>query len=174
MKLAARLIRLYFIIFILHSSVLGNNCSDEELNKLGMLDGPDFEKEKLFAASHGLGKVGKNFGLKIKPKVDHILNDIMKVFGEYGIEGVSAKCLPCFAQSLLCFLQNCRGPCLGDPCSEGCQNCFKRNCEEGLLKCIGKDKIKNPCDYGGEYLKYKPQKTDGDESAKKGEASGTS
>nr|AFC18337.1 CD8+ T-cell target antigen Tp2 [Theileria parva lawrencei] len=174
MKLAARLISLYFIIFILPSSVLGGNCSDDELKKLGMLEGDGFDRETLFKSSKGMRTVGKRHGIRPGTKVDKFLKDLEKFFGKIGISGVSKDCLRCFAQSIKCVLKNCKGACLKGPCTEDCQNCIKKNCKQALLECIGKDNIPNPCNWENEYLKYKLPDTDGDESQKKGEASGTS
>nr|BCN86945.1 Tp2 CD8+ T cell antigen [Theileria parva] len=174
MKLAARLISLYFIIFILHSPVLGGNCSHEELKKLGMLEGDGFDRDALFKSSHGMGKVGKRYGLKTTPKVDKVLADLETLFGKHGLGGISKDCLKCFAQSLVCVLMKCRGACLKGPCTDDCQNCFDRNCKSALLECIGKTSIPNPCKWKEDYLKYKFPETDEDEATKKGEASGTS
>nr|AEG42576.1 CD8+ T cell target antigen Tp2 [Theileria parva]AEG42577.1 CD8+ T cell target antigen Tp2 [Theileria parva]AEG42578.1 CD8+ T cell target antigen Tp2 [Theileria parva] len=174
MKLAARLISLYFIIFILPSSVLGGNCSDEELKKLGMLKGDGFEKERLFKTSHSMGMIGKRHALKTSPKIDKVVVDLETLFEKHGLGGVSKDCLKCFGQSVVCVLMRCRGACLKGPCSKDCQECIKRNCRQGLLECIGKEDVPNPCDWDKEYLKYRLPDTDEDESQKKGEASGTS
>nr|AEG42602.1 CD8+ T cell target antigen Tp2 [Theileria parva] len=174
MKLAARLISLYFIIFILPSSVLGGNCSDDELRKLGMLKADGFDRDALFKSSHGMGKVGKMHGLKTTPKVERVLKDLETLFGKIGLGGISKDCLKCFVESIMCVIKKCKTACLKGPCTDDCQNCIKRNCKQGLLECIGKEDVPNPCDWDKEYLKYKLPDTDGDESQKKGEASGTS
>nr|AMY16415.2 putative surface protein D precursor [Theileria lestoquardi] len=177
MKLTAGLVRLYFLIFVISSSVLGNNnCTDEELDSLGMLDKPELNRPLLFQTSHILGKVGKKHGIKPGTKVEKFLAEIQKLFGEHGISGVSEECLKCFAQSIHCVANKCKGPCLKGPCTEECQNCIKKNCMQPLLECIGKESIPNPCDWKEDYLKYKLPKTEekGDESTKKGEASGGS
>nr|BCN86987.1 Tp2 CD8+ T cell antigen [Theileria parva] len=174
MKLAARLISLYFIIFILHSSVLGGNCSDEELENLGLLEGDGSDKNTLFLSSHGMGKVGKRFGLRPTPKVEKVLTDLKTLFAKLGLAGVSEDCLKCFAQSLVCVLLQCRGACLKGPCTDDCQNCFNRKCKSALLECIGKTSNPNPCKWKEDYLKFKFPETGEDESTKKGEASGTS
>nr|CAH04885.1 putative surface protein D [Theileria annulata] len=178
MKLTAGLVRIYFLIFIINSSVLGNNnCSDEELDTMGMLIKEDLNKEQLFKTSHIFGKVGKKHGIKPGTKADKFMSELQKLFGHHGISGVSDKCLDCFVQSIMCVAQKCKGPCLRGPCTEECQNCIKKNCMQPLLDCIGKDKIPNPCDWKEDYLKYKLPKTEekgDDESQKKGEASGGS
>nr|BCN86912.1 Tp2 CD8+ T cell antigen [Theileria parva] len=174
MKLAARLISLYFIIFILHSPVLGGNCSDDELDNLGMVEGHGLDKNTLFLSSHGMGKIGRRYGLRPTPKVEKVLTDLETLFGKLGLAGISKDCLKCFAQSLMCVLMKCRGACLKGPCTEDCQKCFDRNCKSGLLECIGKTRFPNPCKWKEDYLKYKFPETDEDESTKKGEASGTS
>nr|AFC18338.1 CD8+ T-cell target antigen Tp2 [Theileria parva lawrencei] len=174
MKLAARLISLYFIIFILPSSVLGGNCSDEELRKLGMLEGDGFDREALFKSSKGMTKVGRKYGIRPGTTTDKFLKDLDTLFGKIGITGVSEDCLRCFAQSIKCVAQNCKGACLKGPCTQDCQNCIKKNCKQALLECIGKNDIPNPCNWEKDYLKYKLPETDEDESEKKGEASGTS
>nr|BCN86921.1 Tp2 CD8+ T cell antigen [Theileria parva] len=174
MKLAARLISLYFIIFILHSPVLGGNCSDDELEKLGLLDSEDFDRNTLFLSSHGMGKVGKRYGLKPSPKAEKVLTDLTKLFTKLGLAGVGEDCLKCFAPSIKCVLHQCRGACLKGPCTDDCQDCFKRNCISALLECIGKPSVPNPCKWKEDYLKFKFPETDEDESPKKGEASGTS
>nr|BBO60619.1 Tp2 CD8+ T cell antigen [Theileria parva] len=174
MKLAARLISLYFIIFILHSSVMGGNCSHEELDTLGMLDGDGSDRNALFLSSHGMGKVGKRYGLKPTPKVEKVLTDLAQLFTKLGLAGVGKDCLQCFAQSIMCVLMKCRGACLKGPCTDDCQKCFDRNCMSALLECIGKTSVPNPCDWKEDYLKFKFPETDEDESPKKGEASGTS
>nr|BCN86887.1 Tp2 CD8+ T cell antigen [Theileria parva] len=174
MKLAARLISLYFIIFILPSSVLGGNCSDEELNKLGMVEGEGFDKDTLFLPSHGMGKIGKRYGIKPEPNSEKFLEDLEKLFGKLGLTGIGKNCLTCFAQSIMCVVLKCRGACLKGPCTDECQKCINTNCKSALLECIGETDIPNPCKWKEDYLKYKLPETDEDESEKKGEASGTS
>nr|BCN86930.1 Tp2 CD8+ T cell antigen [Theileria parva] len=174
MKLAARLISLYFIIFILPSSVLGGNCSDDELDTLGMLDKPDLDKNRLFLTSHGMGKIGRRFGIRPGTKTEKFLKELKKLFTEIGITGVGEKCLECLAASIKCVSHHCKGACLKGPCTEDCQECIKRNCMEALLQCIGKPSVPNPCDWKDDYLKFKFPETGEDESQKKGEASGTS
>nr|BCN86947.1 Tp2 CD8+ T cell antigen [Theileria parva] len=174
MKLAARLISLYFIIFILHSSVLGGNCSDDELDTLGMLDKPDLDKNTLFLTSHGMGRIGRRYGIRPGTKTEKFLKELKKLFTELGITGVGENCLKCFAASIKCVAQYCKGACLKGPCTEDCQQCIKSNCMDGLLECIGKPSVPNPCDWKDDYLKFKFPETDEDESKKKGEASGTS
>uniref|UniRef100_A0A3B0N2V0 Surface protein d n=1 Tax=Theileria annulata TaxID=5874 RepID=A0A3B0N2V0_THEAN len=176
MKLTAGLVRLYFLIFIISSSVLGNNnCSDDELDTMGMLEKPDLNKQLLFQTSHVMGKIGKKHGIKPGTTVEKFLLELTKMFNQYGIEGVSEQCLKCFAASIQCVASKCKGPCLKGPCSDECQNCIKKNCMQALLECIGKDSIPNPCNWKDDYLKFKLPKTDekgDDESKKKGEASG--
>nr|BCN86988.1 Tp2 CD8+ T cell antigen [Theileria parva] len=174
MKLAARLISLYFIIFILHSSVLGGNCSDDELDNLGMLDNHDLDKNTLFLSSHGMGRIGRRYGIRPGTKTEKFLTDLETLFAELGLAGVSKNCLKCFAQSLMCVSQKCKGACLKGPCTEDCQKCFDTYCKDALLECIGKTSIPNPCEWKDDYLKSKFPETDEDESKKKGEASGTS
>nr|AEG42582.1 CD8+ T cell target antigen Tp2 [Theileria parva] len=174
MKLAARLISLYFIIFILPSPVLGGNCSNEELKKLGMVEGEGLDKDALFKSSKGMGKVGKRYGIKSSPKKDKIFEDLETLLGKIGLVGVSKTCLKCFAQSIKCVAQHCKGACLKGPCTEDCQKCINKNCKQALLECIGKTNIPNPCDWNKAYLKFKLPETGEDESQKKGEASGTS
>nr|AEG42605.1 CD8+ T cell target antigen Tp2 [Theileria parva] len=174
MKLAARLISLYFIIFILPSSVLGGNCNDEELENLGMLDKPHPDKERLFKTSKGMTEVGKKHGIKMGTSIDKFLSELQKLFGQVGISGVGEECLRCFAASIHCVSNKCKGACLRGPCTDDCQKCIERNCKGALLECIGKPKIPNPCDWKDEYLKFKFPTTDSDKSEKKGEASGTS
>nr|AAZ30363.1 surface protein [Theileria sp. China]CAD55729.2 surface protein D precursor [Theileria annulata]CAH04884.1 putative surface protein D [Theileria annulata]CAH04886.1 putative surface protein D [Theileria annulata] len=178
MKLTAGLVRLYFLIFIINSSVLGNNnCTDDELNAMGMLDNVNVNKDLLFKTSHMMGKVGKKHGIKPGTRTEKFLSELMKMFSQHGVEGVSEKCLNCFAASIQCVATKCKGPCLKGPCSDDCQNCIKANCMKALLECIGKDEIPNPCTWKEEYLKYKLPKTEekeDDESKKKGEASGGS
>nr|CAH04887.1 putative surface protein D [Theileria annulata] len=178
MKLTAGLVRLYFLIFIISSSVLGNNnCTDKELDAMGMLIKDDLNKELLFQTSHILTKVGKKHGIKPGTRVDKFLSELMKMFGQHGIGGVSEQCLNCFAASIHCVANKCKGQCLRGPCTEECQNCVRKNCMPALLECIGKESIPNPCDWKEDYLKYKLPKTEEkeeDESKKKGEASGGS
>nr|BCN86977.1 Tp2 CD8+ T cell antigen [Theileria parva] len=174
MKLAARLISLYFIIFILPSSVLGGNCSDEELNNLGLVEGEDLDKDTLFKSSHGMGKIGRRYGIKPGTKTEKFLKDLEKLFTKLGITGVGEKCLQCLAPSIKCVSHQCRGACLKGPCTDGCQKCINRNCKQALLECIGKTDIPNPCKWKDDYLKFKLPETGEDESQKKGEASGTS
>nr|BCN86922.1 Tp2 CD8+ T cell antigen [Theileria parva] len=174
MKLAARLISLFFIIFILHSSVLGGNCSHNELKNLGMLETNDLDRNTLFLSSHGMGKVGKRYGLRPLPKSEKFLKDLKTLFAKLGLAGVGENCLKCFAQSIMCVLLKCRGACLKGPCTDDCQNCFNRNCMSALLECIGKPSVPNPCKWKEDYLKFKFPETDEDEAPKKGEASGTS
>nr|BCN86965.1 Tp2 CD8+ T cell antigen [Theileria parva] len=174
MKLAARLISLYFIIFILPSPVLGGNCSDDELDTLGMLDNRDLDRNTLFLSSHGMGRIGRRFGIKPGPKTEKFLKDLKKLFTELGITGVGEKCLECFAPSIKCVSQNCKGACLKGPCTEDCQQCIDRKCMDALLECIGKPSVPNPCRWKEDYLKFKFPETGEDESQKKGEASGTS
>nr|BCN86889.1 Tp2 CD8+ T cell antigen [Theileria parva] len=174
MKLAARLFSLYFIIFILHSSVLGGNCSDDELDTLGMLDNHDLDKNTLFLSSHGMGKIGRRYGIRPGPKTEKFLKDLKKLFTKIGIAGVGENCLKCFAPSIKCVLPQCKGACLKGPCTEDCQKCFETNCMEALLECIGKPNVPNPCRWKDDYLKFKFPETGEDESEKKGEASGTS
>nr|AEG42579.1 CD8+ T cell target antigen Tp2 [Theileria parva]AEG42580.1 CD8+ T cell target antigen Tp2 [Theileria parva] len=174
MKLAARLISLYFIIFILPSSVLGGNCSDEELESLGMLDKPDPVKERLFLTSKAMTTVGKRHGLRPGTPKEKFQRELTKLLGSLGISGVSEQCLGCFAQSIKCVSQHCKGACLRGPCTQDCQKCIERNCKDALLECIGKQSILNPCTWESEYLKFKLPETGEDESEKKGEASGTS
>nr|AEG42600.1 CD8+ T cell target antigen Tp2 [Theileria parva] len=174
MKLAARLISLYFIIFILPSSVLGGNCNDDELKRMGMVEGDGFDKELLFKSSKGMTAVGKKYGIRPGISVDKFLSELQKLFGQIGISGVSTQCLRCFAQSIYCVVKNCRGSCMKGPCKPECQNCIEKNCKKAFLECIGKDNTPNPCNWESEYLKYKLPETGEDESEKKGEASGTS
>nr|BBO60624.1 Tp2 CD8+ T cell antigen [Theileria parva] len=174
MKLAARLISLFFIIFILPSSVLGGNCSDDELDTLGMLDKPDLDKNRLFLTSHGMGRIGRRYGIRPGTKTEKFLKELKKLFTEVGITGVGEKCLECFAASIKCVAQYCKGACLKGPCTEDCQQCIKSNCMDGLLECIGKPSVPNPCDWKDDYLKFKLPETGEAESEKKGEASGTS
>nr|BCN86954.1 Tp2 CD8+ T cell antigen [Theileria parva] len=174
MKLAARLFSLYFIIFILPSSVLGGNCTEEELKKMGMVEGEGFDKEKLFKSSKSMGIVGRNHGLKPKPRLESVFEDLEKLFGKHGLGGISKNCLTCFVQSIMCVINKCRGACLKGPCTDGCQKCINTNCKPALLECIGVNDIPNPCKWKEDYLKYKLPETDEDESEKKGEASGTS
>nr|AEG42595.1 CD8+ T cell target antigen Tp2 [Theileria parva] len=174
MKLAARLISLYFIIYILHSPVLGGNCTSEELKKLGMVEGEGFDREALFKTSNGMTKVGKKYGLKPTPTKDKLTKELATLLEKLGLVGISESCLSCFGQSLKCVLQHCKGACLRGPCTEDCQKCFEKNCKPALLECIGKGDVPNPCDWKEDYLRYKLPETDEDESEKKGEASGTS
>nr|AEG42585.1 CD8+ T cell target antigen Tp2 [Theileria parva] len=174
MKLAARLISLYFIIFILPSSVLGGNCSNEELKKLGMVEAEGFDKEALFKSSKGMTKVGKKYGIRPGTTKDKLSRDLGKLLEKIGITGVSESCLSCFGQSIKCVAQKCKGECLRGPCTQDCQKCIEKNCKPALLECIGKSNIPNPCKWEKEYLNYKLPETDEDESEKKGEASGTS
>nr|AEG42612.1 CD8+ T cell target antigen Tp2 [Theileria parva] len=174
MKLAARLISLYFIIFILPSSVLGGNCTDEELENLGMLDKPDPNKERLFLTSKSMMTVGKRYGLRLGTSKEKFLKELNSFLTKLGITGISEECLGCFAQSIKCVSQHCKGACLKGPCTDDCQQCIKRNCMDALLECVGKQSILNPCNWENEYLKYKLPETGEEESEKKGEASGTS
>nr|AEG42607.1 CD8+ T cell target antigen Tp2 [Theileria parva] len=174
MKLAARLISLYFIIFILPSSVLGGNCTVEELREMGMVEGDGFDRELLFKSSHGMGKIGRKHGLKTKPRLESVLEDLEKLFGQHGLGDISKNCLKCLAQSIVCVVSKCRAACLKGPCTDGCQRCIEANCKKALLECIGTSDIPNPCKWESDYLKYKLPDTDEDESEKKGEASGTS
>nr|AFC18339.1 CD8+ T-cell target antigen Tp2 [Theileria parva lawrencei] len=174
MKLAARLISLYFIIFIVPSSVLGGNCTEEELKRMGMVEGDGFDRELLFKTSKSMGQVGRRHGIRPGTKTEKFLKELKKLLTEIGITGVGDKCLECLAASIKCVSQHCKGACLKGPCTDDCQQCIKRNCMDALLECIGASNIPNPCTWEGEYLKYKLPETGEDESGKKGEASGTS
>nr|AEG42613.1 CD8+ T cell target antigen Tp2 [Theileria parva] len=174
MKLAARLISLYFIIFILPSSVFGGNCTEDELKNMGLIETPGFDKELLFKSSKGMTAVGKKYGIRPGTSVDKFQRELQILFRQIGISEVSAECLKCFAKSIKCVSQHCKGECLKGPCSKGCQNCIDTHCKPALLECIGKTSIPNPCKWKEDYLKYKFPETDEDESTKKGEASGTS
>nr|BCN86895.1 Tp2 CD8+ T cell antigen [Theileria parva] len=174
MKLAARLISLYFIIFILPSSVLGGNCSDDELDTLGMLDNHDLDKNRLFLTSHGMGRIGRRYGIRPGTKTEKFLKDLKKLFTELGIAGVGEKCLECFAASIKCVAQYCKGACLKGPCTEDCQQCINIKCMDGLLECIGKPSVPIHCKWKGDYLKFKQSERDEVATTKKGEASGTS
>nr|AEG42616.1 CD8+ T cell target antigen Tp2 [Theileria parva] len=174
MKLAARLISLYFVIFILPSSVLGGNCTNEELKKLGMVVGEGLDMEALFKTSKGMTKVGRKYGIRPGTTKDKLTRELTRLLEKIGIIGVSESCLSCFGQSIKCVAQHCKGACLRGPCTEDCQKCIEKNCKQALLECIGKGDVPNPCDWEKEYLKYKFPETDEDESEKKGEASGTS
>nr|AEG42603.1 CD8+ T cell target antigen Tp2 [Theileria parva] len=174
MKLAARLISLYFIIFILPSSVLGGNCSDEELKELGMLDGDGFDRQRLFLTSKSMSEVGRRHGIRPGTKTEKYLKELASLLTKLGITGISEGCLGCFAQSIYCVVKNCKGACLKGPCKPDCQSCITKNCKTKFLECIGKGDAPNPCTWEADYLKYKLPETDEDESEKKGEASGTS
>nr|AEG42604.1 CD8+ T cell target antigen Tp2 [Theileria parva] len=174
MKLAARLISLYFIIFILPSSVLGGNCTEDELKKLGMVGGDNLDKDKLFMTSKAMTATGRRHGIRPGTSKEKFTSELAKLLGSIGITGVSEPCLGCFGQSIKCVVQKCKGDCLKGPCTSGCQNCVKTKCKPALLECIGKEDVPNPCEWESEYLKYKLPETGEEESEKKGEASGTS
>nr|AEG42589.1 CD8+ T cell target antigen Tp2 [Theileria parva] len=174
MKLAARLISLYFIIYILHSPVLGGNCSHSELETLGMLDKPDPDKQRLFLTSKAMSTVGKKYGIRPGTKTEKFLKELTTLLTQLGITGIREQCLACYAQSIYCVANNCRGACLRGPCTKECQECIKKNCKQALLECIGKGDVPNPCQWKDDYLKFKLPETDEEESEKKGEASGTS
>nr|AEG42597.1 CD8+ T cell target antigen Tp2 [Theileria parva] len=174
MKLAARLKSLYFIIFILPSSVLGGNCSDDELKKMGLIETPGFDKEVLFKSSKAMTTTGKKHGIRLGATKEKLANELGKLLRTIGITGVSEPCLLCFGQSIKCVVQKCKGECLRGPCSQGCQKCIDANCKPALVECVGNNNILNPCKWEDEYLKFKIPGTGEDESEKKGEASGTS
>nr|AEG42592.1 CD8+ T cell target antigen Tp2 [Theileria parva] len=174
MKLAARLISLYFIIYILHSPVLGGNCSHEELKKMGMLVKPDPDKETLFKTSKAMTMTGRKHGIRPGTSKEKLTREPPVLLASCGITGIREQCLACFAQSIYCVANNCRGACLRGPCTKECQECIKKNCKQALLECIGKGDVPNPCQWIYDYLKFKLPETDEEESEKKGEASGTS
>nr|AEG42591.1 CD8+ T cell target antigen Tp2 [Theileria parva] len=174
MKLAARLISLYFIIFILPSKILRDQCTPPELEALGRLLNSDPDRETLFKTSKAMTMTGRKHGIRPGTSKEKLTRELTKLLRSIGIVEVSDKCLECFGASIQCVVKNCRGDCIKGPCTSGCQNCVKTKCKPKMLECIGTSDVPNPCEWECEYLKYKLPETGEDESEKKGEASGTS
>ncbi|OII77478.1 hypothetical protein cand_016380 [Cryptosporidium andersoni] len=58
---------------------------------------------------------------------------------------LSELCSTCYAESVLCGSNNCKGPCFSTTCNKKCQECHKEKCSQALINCTGASWLPLPC-----------------------------
>ncbi|AFZ80565.1 signal peptide-containing protein [Theileria equi strain WA] len=137
-------------------------CGEGDLKTLGMVkvDGDEAQLKALFKTTAIMSHVGQHFGKKAGDQsVDLYSKYLGQLLGQFGVQGVDAGCVSCFAESVKCSVKNCKVACMNDSCAAGCVKCFEKNCKPALSDCVGGVDLDTHCRDKTNFKKFKLSQT---------------